>query len=110
MRRRDSSRPASSTAFSQGNRRLDAQPKAIAEFHDIDAERFRREILTRYEPAVLRGLVLDWPAVQRGRASPEACSEYLNGFDSGRNVDVLMIPPRGKGRIFYSDDKLSGFN
>jgi hypothetical protein len=89
---------------------MDAPPRPIAEFHDVDAKTFHDEIAKRYEPAVLRGLVRGWPAVQRGRESPEAVAGYLNAFDSGCTVDVLMIPPRGKGRIFYSDEKLSGFN
>ena len=86
------------------------EPKPIAEYHGVDAWKFQSEIAKRYQPAVLRGLVKDWPVVRRALESPESVSDYLNTFDSGKPVDVLMIPPAGKGRIFYSDESLSGFN
>lgn len=89
---------------------MDPRPRPVAEFTGVDARKFRSEIATRYEPAILRGLVRDWPAVAEGVKSPEACSAYLNGFDSGGQVDALMIPPAGKGRIFYRDERMSGFN
>ena len=90
-----------------GMDRAASQP--IAEFHDVDAERFRRDIATRYRPAVLRGVVKDWPAVRLGRESPEAIAGYLNGLDSGKTVDTLLMPAQAAGRIFYNDD-MSGFN
>jgi hypothetical protein len=81
----------------------------IAEWRDVDRERFDTEIATRYAPAVLRGVVGDWPAVARARESPQAIAAYIDGFDSGTLVDALMMPPAAKGRIFYNRD-LNGFN
>jgi hypothetical protein len=81
----------------------------IAEWHDVDREKFRREIAPLYRPAVLRGVVRDWPAVQRGLESAESFCAYLNGFDSGAEVDVIRTPPAAKGRIFYAEN-LDGFN
>ena len=83
--------------------------RGIREWHGVDAETFRRDIVTQYQPAVLRGVVKHWPAVQRGLESPEAISAYLKGFDSGKQVDVLMTPPHAHGRIFYNKN-LEGFN
>ena len=70
---------------------------------------FEGEVLTRYEPAILRGLVATWPAVRAGRESPEAFAAYLSRFASAAPVDALTIPSQAEGRVFYNDD-LTGFN
>jgi hypothetical protein len=83
--------------------------QSIAEWHDVDREKFRAEILTEYRPAVLRGVVKSWPAVQRALESPQSLAQYLAAFDNGTPVDAIRTPPSAKGRIFYNDD-MSGFN
>ena len=60
-------------------------------------------------PAVLRGLVKDWPAVAAGRSSAAAVVEYLRRFDNGGLVDAIMTPPEVQGRVFYNE-AMSGFN
>jgi hypothetical protein len=57
----------------------------------------------------LRGLVAQWPAVQRARTSFQAIGQYLSAFDKGSAVDVIIMPPHVNGRLFYSDD-MRGFN
>ena len=52
-------------------------PAPIREFTTRDTELIRREVLASGEPAVLRGLVTDWPAVGAGRSSAEALLAYL---------------------------------
>jgi hypothetical protein len=84
-------------------------PQPIAEFSRLDPEAIRRDVLSRYRPAILRGLVDHWPAVQRARESTAAIASYLAGLDSGRDVDAVLTPPDANGRIFYNAD-LSGFN
>jgi hypothetical protein len=81
----------------------------IPERHGADRETFRREIVQRYEPAVLRGVVAEWPAVRQARASANELCDYLASLDRGGPVDVLRTPPSAKGRIFYNDT-LTGFN
>lgn len=81
----------------------------IPEWRDVDVGKFRREIATRYVPAVLKGFVADWPAVRVGMQSAQAMAGYLSAFDKGGEVDVLMAPAREKGRIFY-DASMEGFN
>jgi hypothetical protein len=81
----------------------------IPEWRDVDAATFRDEIATGYRPAVLKGIVADWPAVRHAIDSPEAISRYLDALDSGATVDVLMAPPHVNGRIFYND-AMTGFN
>ncbi|HUL96363.1 MAG TPA: cupin-like domain-containing protein [Usitatibacter sp.] len=81
----------------------------IAEWHDVDAKRFREEVTAQYRPAVLRGLVAGWPVVGKARESTEAFVAYLKALDNGKPVDALRTPPSAGGRIFYNED-MSGFN
>jgi len=84
-------------------------PAPIREFSTRDVEHLRREVLGGAEPAVLRGLVRDWPAVAAGRGSAAHLVAYLRELDSGAPVDAIMTAPEAEGRIFYRD-KLDGFN
>ncbi|HRE45282.1 MAG TPA: cupin-like domain-containing protein [Terricaulis sp.] len=86
---------------------MDAKP--IPEWRDVTRARFLEEIAPRNAPAVLRGLVRDWPAVQAGRVSAEAACAYVKRFDIGRPQEILVGPPEIGGRFFYRDD-MSGFN
>jgi hypothetical protein len=85
------------------------QPAGIREWRDVDAAVFRDRIVPLYQPAVLRGVVASWPAVRHARASAESVCRYLDAFDQGAAVDVLVMPPHVRGRLFYNDD-MSGFN
>jgi hypothetical protein len=75
----------------------------------VDARTFREEVATRCEPAVLRGVVSDWPAVRAALESPAIFCDYLARRDTGKPVDTLRMPPSAKGRIFYNQ-ALTGFN
>ncbi len=79
------------------------------EHRDVDLARFRDEILPAGRPAVLKGLVADWPAVAAGRRSEEALVAYLDALDSGAPVSVLSAGAEIGGRFFYTDD-LTGLN
>jgi len=81
--------------------------RPISEFPTPDSDAIRREIVVSGRPAVLRGLVKDWPAVNV--ESPAALVEYLRRFDNGRPVDALMTPPEVEGKVFY-DANMNGFN
>jgi Cupin-like domain len=74
------------------------------EWFDVDAATFRKKIVPRNEPAVLRGLIRSWPAVQAGLRSPEALCDYLRRFDRGGKVEVLMGDASIHGRFFYQPD------
>jgi hypothetical protein len=84
-------------------------PAPIREFTTRDTELIRREVLASGEPAVLRGLVSDWPAVDAARRSAESLLAYLRRLDSGAPVDAIMTAPEIDGRIFYREG-LNGFN
>ncbi len=84
-------------------------PHSIREYAGLDAAAIRRDVLPDKRPAILRGLVRDWPAVKQGLGSPAALVRYLNRFDSGKSVDALLTAPELDGQIFYNDT-MTGFN
>src|SRR5579862_521456 len=86
---------------------VDLRP--IREWRDVDVATFRGEILPAGQPAVLRSVAGDWPAVRAGRHSPRALGAYIKSFDRGALVETLTGAPSIAGRFFYSDD-LKGLN
>jgi hypothetical protein len=83
--------------------------KQIEDWQSVDRAIFENEILPANRPAVLRGLLRNWPAVQAGRQSHTSVVDYFKRFDSGGTVNAMVGPPHIKGRFFYSDD-FQGFN
>lgn len=84
-------------------------PRPIAAWSNVDAAIFHNEIVPLGQPAVLKGLVAHWPAVQAGRETPRAFCDYLKRFDTGQQVETLMGGPEIEGRFYYRDD-MSGLN
>jgi hypothetical protein len=84
-------------------------PAALREFRGLDDDAVRRDVLSDERPAVVRGLVENWVAVQEGRESPVALIRYLKRFDSGKPVDALLAPPEVDGQISYNAT-MTGFN
>jgi len=84
-------------------------PAPVREIVGLDAAGIRRDVLPDKRPAVLRGIVSDWPSVRAGRESPEALVRYLTRFATAAAVDALMSAPEIDGQIFYNDS-MSGFN
>ena len=88
---------------------MTAQSASVAEWHDVTADSFAEEIVPRGVPAVLRGLIADWPAVAASRASGNAARTYLAVLDRGGPVEAFVAPAAARGRYFYADD-MRGFN
>jgi hypothetical protein len=76
----------------------------IAEWREVDTATFRDRIYSTNQPAVLRGVVRHWPAVQRGSASAQAMCDYLLSLPQGAPVPLLTAHPSVKGRLFFRDD------
>jgi hypothetical protein len=85
------------------------EPKQAAEWEEVDAAVFQNSIKTRDRPAILRGLVRDWPATQAGLESAHSLSAYLKTFYSGHAAPLFEGPASIEGRFFYND-ALDGFN
>jgi hypothetical protein len=84
-------------------------PQSIPGSSGLDDHTIRDSVIGSGQPAVLRGLVRQWPAVREAQLSPTAAVAYLRRFDSGALVDAIMTPPDIEGRVFYNDT-MSGFN
>jgi hypothetical protein len=83
--------------------------RRVEERGPVDARQFDAEIRTRFEPIIIRGAVLDWPAVIAGRKSAEALVDYLKRMDQGKPAEVLIGPPEIEGHFFY-DAAMRGCN
>ena len=83
--------------------------KKIEDWQNVDRAIFENEVIPTNRPAVLRGLLRDWPAVQAGRQSQASVVDYFKRIDSGGTVNAMVGPPQIEGRFFYSDD-FQGFN
>jgi hypothetical protein len=87
-----------------------APRRRVPERDAVDAAAFSREIVTGYQPVVLRGQVARWRAVAAARGGDRSMAAYLAGFGGGTPLEVLIGPPEIEGRFFYADATLTGFN
>jgi hypothetical protein len=74
----------------------------IPQWRDVDQRLFEAEIVAARRPAVLRGLVADWPLVRKGRESAAAAVDYLQVLNAGTQVEYLAGEPQIKGRFSYN--------
>ena len=84
-------------------------PPPVPEFHDVDRARFEAEIVPAGRPAVLRGLVADWPIVAAARRSAEALAGYLRREATDVPAEAWFGDPAINGRFDF-DETRSGFN
>lgn len=68
------------------------------------------ELLQAERPFVVRGGFAHWPVVQAARRSDEALARYLMSHYNGVHIGLFQLPPEARGRVFYADDSLRGFN
>jgi len=81
----------------------------IRSWRNVDRQIFEAEILPAARPAVLRGLVSDWPLVRMGQESPVAAAQYLHSANPRTQIDLLVAKSSIGGRFFY-DESMTGFN
>jgi Cupin-like domain len=81
----------------------------IPQWRNIDQRIFESEIVAARKPVVMKGLVADWPLVQKGRQSATAAVEYLQVFNSGTEVEYLAGDPSIRGRFCYNEN-MTGVN
>jgi hypothetical protein len=71
----------------------------------LDAASLPIEALVKAgEPAILKGVVNDWPLVKTGLDGTRAVIDYLSRFDAGRPIVCYVGEPEIGGRFFYNDD------
>lgn len=78
-------------------------PSPVVEYESADQETFAA-IRAAGQPAVLRHLGADWPAVAAAKRSDDELIAYLRRFRVERPVAVLLGPPEIEGRFLYTDD------
>lgn len=81
----------------------------IAAWRAVDKSIFEEQIIPAGQPAIIRGLVTDWPAVSAASRSASDACRYLRDRDSGQLVYTIAAPPEAEGRFFYRKD-LRSFN
>lgn len=88
---------------------MSEQPRAVREYSGVSAASFESEIAASGEPAVMRGLVGDWPIVASARRSEQALCDYIAAFAPRQEVRFFRGDAAIEGRFFYNAD-FSGFN
>jgi Cupin-like domain len=68
------------------------------------------ELLTAARPYVVRGGFAHWPVVQAARQSDAALARYLMSLYNGVHIGLFQLAPEARGRVFYADETLRGFN
>ncbi len=84
-------------------------PSAIDEISAGGHALTQSELVARGSPLVIRGLCSDWPVVIAARESDTAFAKYMASFDSGVEVDTLLMAPEEDGVIGYNA-AMDGFN
>ncbi|MDR7272457.1 hypothetical protein J2X20_005140 [Pelomonas saccharophila] len=76
----------------------------------FDPDNMPAELLAGDRPHVVRGGFAHWPVVQAARQSDDALARYLMGLYNGVRVGLFQLAPEARGRVFYADETLTGFN
>lgn len=81
----------------------------VREWRNVDPDRFQDKIRAIGQPAVMRGLVKDWPLVRRAAEAPENAASYLAQLYRPEPVGTINLPPGEGGRFFYNQG-MNGYN
>ena len=81
----------------------------IRVWSDVNLEQFEQRIWPLQQPAVLKGLVDNWPLVDSVKQDANSVSPFLSKMDSGEPVYTVVGQPEINGRFFYRED-LQGVN
>jgi hypothetical protein len=79
-------------------------PSPVAERFAPATEQFRKEIVAKARPIVLRGLAEQWPLVAAARHDPRRALAMLAANAADVPVDVLRAEPEEQGRFHYRAD------
>lgn len=80
-----------------------------AQWHNVDLHLFKSEIIPLGQPAILKGVINDWPIVEAGKTSPEVFCQYLKRHALNKRVNLVRGQQKNNGRLFYNET-LTGVN
>lgn len=83
--------------------------RQVEVYEGVTRAMFEADIVPNHRPAILKGLVSDWPIVGRALDAPESLCAYLKSHDTGKPVSNLIAEAQLRGKYFYTDD-LRGLN
>jgi len=75
----------------------------IPEISGVRADEVLEHVRAANGPIVFRGLVADWPLVQKSRVSGSEADSYLRAAYDGSPVTAFISEAGAGGRIFYTD-------
>lgn len=78
--------------------------KDIAVWQDVTPEIFHDEIRPVGEPAILRGLVSDWPVVSVAREGDRRLADYLTSLAAPGPIASVYAAPEIEGRFHYDEN------
>jgi Cupin-like domain len=79
----------------------------IRVWRNVTPQVFETDIRPLSEPAVLRGLVYDWPIVKAARTGDQALVDCLLDMAATDMVPIAIGPSAIEGRFHYTDDMRS---
>lgn len=77
--------------------------KKIKEIRDLTVDKVLEHVRGAEGPIVFRGLVSDWPMVQKSRISAAEADDYLRSAYDGKPVTAFVTERNADGRIFYTE-------
>ena len=83
--------------------------KQVSVWNNVTREVLERDIIPRYEPAILKGYVDDWPSVKAADVSEKSVCKYLTNQYVGGNVRFARLAAKYDGLFTYNED-MTGFN
>ena len=73
-------------------------------FSNVDRETFLNQIVATNQPAIIKGLLSEWPLMQIATESPRQLCAELARLAGNETTDAWFGAPEMNGRFFYSDD------
>lgn len=78
--------------------------KDVTVWHDVTPKRFAEDIRPIGEPAILKGLVADWPIVSVSSQGDKPLADYLISMADPGPIASIYAPPDVQGRFHYDEN------
>ncbi len=82
---------------------------SVEVYHNVDAARFRDDIVKKGQPAILKNLVGSWPVVAAAGQSAGDFIAYLRSYQYQGKIEAVRCRAAENGFMFYNK-RFTGFN